>query len=123
MRKATDSAFVMPSVEREPRVFNALSRIRWVSFSNNVLGRFQASRLRVGIALLLSVLFWFGLFFLFFEGFNFNCTAVGNLITKLHEELFSNHFSHYKFDGLIGQRIFIRVKWLTYRKLIKNQSE
>lgn len=91
MQLSVESAFEMSRPAQQPRIFAALFRIRRVAFFNNVIGRFQASRLRVGIALFLSVLFWFGLFFLFFEGFNF-LSRYGMIAGPLVEMLFGLFF-------------------------------
>lgn len=57
---------------------HAFHKLRWRSTASVLRQTMQQSRLRVTLVVSLSSIFWFGLFFLFTEGFQFLNTSIGD---------------------------------------------
>ncbi|MFO0948434.1 MAG: hypothetical protein U1D30_21350 [Planctomycetota bacterium] len=61
---------------RDPRLDElssrrGLARLRWLTLRNTVVSKLSGSRFRLGMILGCSVVFWVGLFLVFFDGFRF----------------------------------------------------
>lgn len=70
--------------DRPPRLMSeqleaeAFWRLRKLTFLRSASEALRTSRLRVSLVLVLSVVFWGGLYVLFYEGFEFLSTAIGH---------------------------------------------
>lgn len=74
-----------------PGIVVGLRRLRWNSLRNTIAHHLSASRLRLSLVAIFSLVFWAGLFFLFFDGFTFlNRQLVGR---PLIEGLFGLFFT------------------------------
>lgn len=78
---------------REQRIGRALRRLRWTGFRNTVRGLLVGSRLRVVLVAIFSLVFWFGLFLIFRDGFRFlshHKLISGPLIELLFQMFFAS---------------------------------
>jgi ABC-2 type transport system permease protein len=81
------------TLERNPRVAiqRGLRRLRWNCLRNAIQDKLAASRLRLAMVILFSLIFWGGLYFLFLDGFMFlNRQLIGR---PLVEGLFGLFFT------------------------------
>lgn len=80
-----------PALTTPAQATRAFRRLRWRLSRNSVRAVLRGSRLRLGMILVCSAVFWTGLFGLFFEGFQFIASYV-DPVNTIVEYLFSMFF-------------------------------
>jgi ABC-2 type transport system permease protein len=83
---------ISPHLSRPARVRSAFRFLRWRLASNGFRSLLTGSRLRLSMILICSAIFWSGLFFLFFGGFQFIKSFIPNLAGEFVEYIFSMFF-------------------------------
>jgi ABC-2 type transport system permease protein len=83
---------IPPKISTPGQVGSAFRMLRWRLASNGFRALVTGSRLRVVMIAICSAIFWAGLFFLFFGGFQFLKTFIPSLSGEFVEYIFSMFF-------------------------------
>ena len=83
---------IPPRLSTPKQVGSAFRRLRWRLASNGLRQLLTGSRLRLAMIAICSTIFWAGLFFLFFGGFQFLKSFIPNLSGEFVEYIFSMFF-------------------------------
>jgi len=88
----TPTGPIPPRLSTPAQVRSSFRRLRWRLASNGLGQLLTGSRLRLSMILICSAIFWSGLFFLFFGGFQFIKGFIPNLAGEFVEYIFSLFF-------------------------------
>ena len=92
---------IPPRLTTPGQLASAFRSLRWRLASNGLRSLVNGSRLRLSMIVICSAIFWSGLFFLFFGGFQFLKSFIPNLAGEFVEYIFSLFFL-----SLLGMLIF-----------------
>ncbi len=92
---AVDSRLL--SLEQESQLF---WRLRRRLLKSTIADKLRTARLRISLIAFLSLFFWFGLFWLFYEGFRFLQT-VPDIVPRLYNTFFASLFAMLMFSSSI----------------------
>ena len=106
--------FAVPAIPPE-QTARALRRLRWWLTRNTVRSLLSGSRLRLSMIVICSVVFWVGLFCLFFGGFEF----IG-LYDELFKAIFEYLFSMFFLSILV--MLFFSTGIITYTGLFHSRE-
>jgi ABC-2 type transport system permease protein len=81
-----------PRLSTPNQVGSAFRKLRWRLLANSSRQLVTGSRLRLAMIVICSAIFWAGLFFLFFNGFQFLKSFIHNLSGEFVEFIFSMFF-------------------------------
>ena len=88
----TPSTPIPPRLSTPAQVASAFRFLRWRLGANGLRVLLTGSRLRLSMIVICSAIFWSGLFFLFFGGFQFIKSFIPNLAGEFVEYIFSMFF-------------------------------
>ncbi len=83
---------IPPRLSTPTQLRSAFRLLRWNLASNGLRSILTGSRLRLSMIVICSAIFWAGLFFLFFGGFQFLKSFIPNLAGEFVEYIFSMFF-------------------------------